>query len=52
MAPLDHDKDEVPAEIITSRRPPQGWSHGTYTAVLQVRRAGAVALTHRWQTTL
>jgi murein DD-endopeptidase MepM/ murein hydrolase activator NlpD len=52
LAPLDHDKDEMPAEIISKRRPPAGWSRGVYTAELHVRRGGAVALTHRWRTTL
>jgi len=51
LPPLDHDKDQVPAEIL-GKRPPQGWAHGAYSAVLRVRRSGAVALTHHWNTTL
>ena len=51
LAPLAANKDEVPV-ILGHKRPPQGWAHGVYTAVLEVRRAGAVALTQRWQTTL
>jgi hypothetical protein len=49
--PLDHDKAQIPAEVM-HRRPSQGWAHGVYAAEAQVRRAGAIALTHRWQTTL
>jgi hypothetical protein len=52
LPPLDHDKAEIPAEIQSTRRPPGGWARGDYVAVLQVRRAGAVALTHQWRTTL
>ena len=49
--PLDHDKAQVPAEVM-HKRPAQGWPRGAYAAEAQVRRAGAIALTHRWQTTL
>jgi hypothetical protein len=49
--PLDHDKAQIPAEVM-HRRPAPGWAHGVYAAEARVRRAGAVALTHRWQTTL
>jgi murein DD-endopeptidase MepM/ murein hydrolase activator NlpD len=51
LPPLDHDKASY-AAAVESKRPPQGWAHGVYAGVLQVRRAGAVALTRRWQTTL
>jgi peptidase M23-like protein len=51
LPPLDHDKDEMPAQV-GRKRPPQGWPHGVYTGELHVRRAGAVVLTDRWQTTL
>lgn len=51
LPPLDHDKDQIPAEV-GRKRPPQGWAHGVYAGVLHVRRGGAVALTHRWQLTL
>jgi hypothetical protein len=49
--PLDHDKAQIPAEVM-HRRPAQGWMHGVYAAEARVRRAGAIALTHRWRTTL
>ena len=49
--PLDHDKAQIPAEVM-HRRPPQGWPRGVYAAETRVRRAGAIALTHRWQMTL
>ena len=49
LAPLDHDKDEFLVQV-GRKRPPQGWPHGAYAAVVQVRRGGAVALTHRWRT--
>jgi hypothetical protein len=51
LAPLNTNKDEVPV-VLGHKRPPQGWARGVYAAVVQVRRDGAVALTHRWQTTL
>jgi hypothetical protein len=51
LPPLDHDKDEFLAQV-GRKRPPQGWARGVYTAVLEVRRAGAVAIRQRWQTTL
>ncbi len=51
LPPLDHDKDEFRAQV-GRKRPPQGWARGVYTAVMQVRRAGAVVITERWQTTL
>ncbi|MGZ6038478.1 MAG: M23 family metallopeptidase [Phenylobacterium sp.] len=51
LAPLANNKDETPV-VLGHKRPPQGWARGTYTAVLQVRRAGEVALSRRWQTTL
>ena len=51
LPPLDHDKDEMPTQV-GRRRPPQGWAHGVYTGELHVRRAGAMVLSDRWQTTL
>jgi hypothetical protein len=50
LPPLDHDKAQIPAEV-GRKRPPGGWAHGVYTGEVRVRRAGAVALTRRWQTT-
>ncbi|WP_394763720.1 M23 family metallopeptidase [Phenylobacterium sp.] len=51
LPPLDHDKDQIPAEV-GRKRPPQGWARGVYGGVVTVRRAGAVAITQRWQMTL
>jgi hypothetical protein len=51
LPPLTTNKDEVPVSF-GHKRPPQGWARGVYTAVLEVRRAGAVAIRQRWQTTL
>ncbi|HEX2818142.1 MAG TPA: hypothetical protein VHN39_17240 [Phenylobacterium sp.] len=51
LPPLDHDKAQVPAEV-GRKRPPQGWAHGIYSGEVRVHRAGAVALTRRWQETL
>jgi hypothetical protein len=51
LPPLDHDKAQMPAEI-GRKRPAEGWAHGDYAGVLQVRRAGGVVLTHRWRTQL
>ena len=51
LPPLDHDKDQFFAQV-GRKRPPQGWAKGVYTGIVQVRRAGAVALSRRWQTTL
>jgi Peptidase family M23 len=51
LPPLDHDKDEFRAQV-GRKRPPQGWARGVYTATLEVRRAGAVVIRQRWQTTL
>jgi pyruvate/2-oxoglutarate dehydrogenase complex dihydrolipoamide acyltransferase (E2) component len=51
LAPLDNNKDQVPVAL-GHKRPPQGWARGIYSAVVQVRRAGAVALSQRWQMTL
>jgi hypothetical protein len=48
LPPLDHDKAQAPAEV-GRKRPAEGWAHGDYAGVLHVRRAGAVALTHRWR---
>jgi murein DD-endopeptidase MepM/ murein hydrolase activator NlpD len=49
--PLDHDKDVWTSQI-GRKRPAGGWAAGTYVAKVQVRRAGAVALTHAWRLTL
>ena len=51
LPPLDHDKDQFFAQV-GRKRPPQGWPPGVYTGVAQVRRAGAVVISQRWQTTL
>lgn len=51
LPPLTSNRDQVPAQL-AHKRPAQGWARGVYTGVLQVRRAGAVALSHRWQVTL
>ncbi|HZZ70349.1 MAG TPA: M23 family metallopeptidase [Phenylobacterium sp.] len=51
LPPLASNRDQVPAQL-AHKRPPQGWARGVYTGVLQVRRAGTVALAHRWQITL
>lgn len=48
LPPLDHDKAQIPAEV-GRKRPAEGWAHGDYAGVLHVRRAGGVALTHRWR---
>ena len=41
-------KAQMPAEI-GRKRPAEGWAHGDYAGLLHVRRAGEVALTHRWR---
>lgn len=51
LPPLDHDKDEMVAQV-GRKQSPQGWPRGVYAGELKVRRGGAVVLTHRWQTTL
>lgn len=51
LPPLATNRDEVPVTL-GHKRPPQGWARGVYTGVLQVRRAGAIAINRRWQTTL
>jgi murein DD-endopeptidase MepM/ murein hydrolase activator NlpD len=51
LPPLDHDKAQFPAEV-EARAPPGGWPHGVYAAEVRVRRAGGVAVTQRWRTTL
>lgn len=51
LPPLDHDKDQFIVSV-GRKAPAQGWPHGVYVGVLHVRRAGAVAITHRWQVTL
>jgi hypothetical protein len=51
LAPLTSGKDQYIAYV--GKRPPAaGWTHGVYRAQVRVRRAGAVALSRRWQTTL
>lgn len=51
LPPLAVNKDQVPI-VLGHKRPPQGWARGVYTGVVQVRRAGAIALSQRWRTTL
>ncbi len=51
LAPLASNRDEVPVTL-GHKRPPQGWARGPYSAVIEVRRAGAVALSQRWQITM
>jgi hypothetical protein len=51
LAPLPRNKDEVPV-VLGHKRPPEGWARGVYSGVVQVRRAGAIALSRRWQMTL
>jgi hypothetical protein len=51
LPPLAGYRDDFPA-VFAHKRPPQGWARGVYSAVVEVRRAGAVALTYRWRTTL
>ncbi|THD58905.1 M23 family metallopeptidase [Phenylobacterium sp.] len=51
LPPLNHDKDEFPAQL-GHKRPAQGWARGVYLATLQVRRAGQVVISQRWQATL
>lgn len=51
LAPLTSGKDQYIAYV--GKKPPAaGWTHGVYRAQVRVRRAGAVALSRRWQTTL
>jgi hypothetical protein len=50
-APMVRDRDQE--LIFTGARPPGGgWPHGLYSAEIRVRRAGAVAISRRFQTTL
>jgi hypothetical protein len=49
--PLDHDKAQY-VSFVGKKRPAAGWPHGVYTAEVRVRRAGAIVLTRRAQTTL
>jgi hypothetical protein len=51
-APLDHDKAQWVVQVGRGKAPSGGWPHGPYTAQVEVRRNGAVALSSRWQTTL
>ena len=51
LAPLTSAKDQYIA-YAGKAQPAAGWPHGVYRAQIRVRRAGAVALTHRWQTML
>lgn len=50
-APMVRDRDQ---ELIFAgaRAPAGGWPHGLYSAEVRVRRAGAVAISRRFQTTL
>jgi hypothetical protein len=47
--PLDHDKAQWIVQIGRAKAPAAGWPRGPYTARLEVRRAGAVALSAQWQ---
>jgi pyruvate/2-oxoglutarate dehydrogenase complex dihydrolipoamide acyltransferase (E2) component len=49
--PLDHDKAQWVSQV-GRKAPGGGWPHGVYKAEVQVHRAGAVALTGRWQMAL
>lgn len=49
--PLDHDKAQWLSQV-GRKRPAAGWTHGVYVGELVVRRAGAAAISRRWQTTL
>ena len=51
-APMDHDKAWWLIQAGQGKPPAGGWPHGAYTAELAVRRAGAVAVSARWRTTL
>jgi len=51
LPPLPRDQDQYIVNV-GRKRPPQGWAHGVYGGVVTVRRAGAVAITQRWQMTL
>lgn len=52
LPPLDHDKAQWIAQVGRKQAPPGGWPHGAYRAQVEVRRAGGVAITRRWETTL
>jgi len=48
-APLDHDKAQWTLYVGRAKAPAGGWPHGAYTARLEVRRKGAVALSAEWR---
>lgn len=52
QAPLERDKAQWVVQVGRPKAPAGGWAHGAYAAQVEVRRAGAVALSSRWQTTL
>jgi len=49
--PLDHDKAQWLSQV-GKKRPAAGWAHGVYVGELTVRRAGAAAVSRKWQITL
>lgn len=51
LAPLTSGKDQYIA-YVGRKAPANGWTHGAYAAQVRVRRAGAVAMSRRWQTSL
>jgi hypothetical protein len=50
--PLDHDKAQWTFYVGRAKAPAGGWPHGAYTARLEVRRKGAVALSAQWRSEL
>ncbi|THD67172.1 peptidoglycan DD-metalloendopeptidase family protein [Phenylobacterium sp.] len=46
---LDHDKAQWIVQAGRKAAPAGGWPHGAYSAQVQVRRGGAVALSRQWQ---
>jgi Peptidase family M23 len=49
--PLDHDKAQWLSQV-GKKRPAAGWAHGVYVGEVTVRRAGAAAVSRKWQVTL
>lgn len=49
--PLDHDKAQWTVNV-GRKAPPGGWPHGVYRGEIRVRRAGAIAVSRRWEATL
>jgi hypothetical protein len=50
-SPMVRDRDQE-LTFAGARAPAGGWPHGLYSAEVRVRRAGAVAISQRFQTTL